>query len=246
MDADHRRGRLIDVDFRSLLPLQAIDHRLTQLEHRKAQLAERAQADAAKKALDAARAELKRLEKRQAEVTAEIEQLEHRGKELDAKKLKYETQLKSVVVMREVEALQHEISTINAEHSSLDDAELILLDEGERLAANLVSIRSELPTLESTTDVATTKLTEAVSAVDTEIAAAKDERNRLAGGIEAESLALYEQLRTRMTSASVAELAKGSCGGCRTSLSPKEQAELKKVADTHDARCPYCSCLLVV
>ncbi|MFM8015626.1 MAG: hypothetical protein ACKPCO_06055 [Actinomycetota bacterium] len=105
------------MDFRSLLPVQATDHRLTQLAHRKAQLPERASADAAKKALDAARVEEKKLTKRAAEITTEINRLELRGKELDAKKAKYETQLKSVVVMREVEALQHEISTINTEHS---------------------------------------------------------------------------------------------------------------------------------
>ena len=234
------------MDFRSLLPVQATDHRLTQLAHRKAQLPERASADAAKKALDSARAEEKKLTKRAAEITTEINRLEVRGKDLDAKKAKYETQLKSVVVMREVEALQHEISTINTEHSSLDDAELALLDENERLDQALATLRAKVPRLESVANDAATALAAAISAVDADIAAASDERSRLAAGIDAESLALYEQVRSRMSSAAVAELVKGSCGGCHTSISPKEQAELKKVADSTDARCPYCSCLLVV
>ena len=234
------------MDFRSLLPVQATDQRLTQLEHRKAQLPERASADAAKKALDSARVEEKKMSKRTAEITAEINRLELRGKELDAKKAKYETQLKSVVVMREVEALQHEISTIAAEHSSLDDAELVLLDENEKLEKALAKLHAESPALEAAASDAAAALTAAIAAVDADIAAANDERLRLAAGIDAESLALYEQVRSRMSSAAVAELARGSCGGCRTSLSPKEQAELKKVADSTDARCPYCSCLLVV
>jgi predicted nucleic acid-binding Zn-ribbon protein len=49
-----------------------------------------------------------------------------------------------------------------------------------------------------------------------------------------------------MSSAAVAEILKGSCGGCHTSLSVKEQAEMKKIADTPDAVCPYCGCLLAV
>jgi len=234
------------MNFRSLLPLQAIDHRLSQLAHRKAQLPERAKADAAKKALDSARAEERKIIKRVGDITGEVNRLEVRGKELDAKKAKYESQLKSVVVMREVEALQHEISTINAEHSSLDDAELLLLDENERLDQALATLQVNVPTLESTANDAATALAAAITAVDTDIAAASDERSRLAAGIDAESLALYEQVRSRMSSAAVAEIVKGSCGGCHTSISPREQAELKKVADSTDARCPYCSCLLVV
>ena len=90
------------------------------------------------------------------------------------------------------------------------------------------------------------RLASALAAVDADLAAARDERTRLAGSSDAESLALYEQIRKRMSSAAVAELAKGSCAGCHTSISPKEQAEIKKVADTSEARCPYCGCLLVV
>ena len=198
------------------------------------------------KALDTARSEAKRLAKRQGDITSEIERLEKRGKELDAKKAKYDAQLKSVVVMREVEALQHEIATINAEHSSLDDSELALLDENESLDATLAAAHTALPELEASAANAAATLAAALSEVDRDIAAAHDERARLAAGCDAESLALYEQVRARMTSAAVAEIVKGSCGGCRTALSPKEQAELKKVADMPDARCPYCSCLLVV
>jgi len=234
------------VDFRSLLPVQAIDQRLAQLDHRKVQLPERGVADMAKKALDRARAELQHAEKRQRDVAGEIDRLERRGAELDAKKSKYETQLKSVVVMREVEALQQEIATIDSEHSTLDDEELVLLEEAERLEQALATMRANIPALEASAADATSGLATAIGVVDGEIAAARDERMRRAAGVDAESMALYESVRSRMPSAAVAELAKGSCGGCRTSLSPKEQAELKKVADSTDARCPYCSCLLVV
>ena len=234
------------MDFRSLLPVQSTDSRIAQLEHRKAQLPEHTTAATAKKALDAANVEMKRLEKRRGEIAVEIERLEKRGKELDAKKAKYEHQLKSVVVMREVEALQHEIATINAEHSSLDDAELALLDESESLDTSLADARGTLPQRESDATAAAARLASALGAVEADLAAARDERTRLAGSCDTESLALYEQIRKRMASAAVAELAKGSCTGCHTAISPKEQAEIKKVADTSEARCPYCGCLLVV
>jgi len=234
------------VDFRSLLPLQVVDQRIVQLEHRKAQLPERVNATSSGAALQAARTELQRLEKRQGDITGEINRLEVRGKELDAKKAKYEAQLKTVIAVREAEALQHEIAGVAGEHSSLDDAELVLLDESETLDKRIAESRAAIPALETAATQATAALAAAVAAVDAEITAANEERMRLAAGIDGETLALYNQVRSRMSSAAVAEIVKGACGGCRTSLSVKEQAEMKKVADTSDARCPYCGCLLAV
>lgn len=234
------------MDFRSLLPLQVVDQRIVQLEHRKAQLPERAVAASSSAALQAARTELQRLEKRQGDITGEINRLEVRGKELDVKKAKYEAQLKTVIAVREAEALQHEIAGVAGEHSSLDNAELALLDESETLDKRIAESRAAIPALETAAAQATAALAAAVAAVDAEITAANEERTRLAAGIDGETLALYSQVRSRMSSAAVAEIVKGACGGCRTSLSVKEQAEMKKVADTSDARCPYCGCLLAV
>ena len=234
------------MDFRSLLPLQVVDQRIVQLEHRKAQLPERAVAASSSAALQAARTELQRLEKRQGDITGEINRLEVRGKELDVKKAKYEAQLKTVIAVREAEALQHEIAGVAGEHSSLDDAELALLDESETLDKRIAESRAAIPALETAAAQATAALAAAVAAVDAEITAANEEQMRLAAGIDGETLPLYDQVRSRMSSAAVAEIAKGSCGGCRTSLSVKEQAEMKNVANTTDARCPYCGCLLAV
>ena len=234
------------MDFRSLLPLQSCDARLAQLAHRKAQLPERPLAEAAATALSATRGEVTRLEKRLAAITGEVERLEKQGKELDAKKSKYEAQLKSVIAMREVEALQHEISGVNAQHSLLDDAELVLLEESETLGRTVTDLRAGVPALESAASSTADTLASAVASVDGDIAAMNDERARVVAGIDPASLALYEQIRVRMSGAAVAEIMKGSCGGCHTAISPKEQAELRNVADTPDARCPYCGCLLVV
>jgi predicted nucleic acid-binding Zn-ribbon protein len=212
------------VDFRALLPIQAVDQRIAQLQHKRAQLPEHAAAAAAQRALDAARAEAKQLSKRQGDITGEIDRLERQGKELDEKKKKYETQLKNVVVMREVEALQHEIHTLESQHSDLDDTELALLSEGEAAAA----------------------LAAVLEVVDRDLAAAHDERARYVAAADAAAVELYESTRKRVTGPAVAELLKGSCGGCRTPLTAKEQAEVKSMANTSDARCLYCGCLLVV
>ena len=234
------------MDFRALLPIQAVDHRLVQLAHRKAELPERGIAAAAQRAVDVANIEVKKCQKRQSDITGEINKLEVRGHELTAKKLKYEAQLKTVIAVREAEALQHEIVNVATVHSLLDDAELTLLEESEGLDASLAQLRDSLPALEATASAAAANLAAALAAVDAEIAAAQAERASLAAAVDTASLDLYEGVRARMTSAAVAEIVRGSCSGCHTSLSVKEQAEMKKIADTPDAVCPYCGCLLAV
>ena len=234
------------MDLRALLPVQAVDQRIAQLRHKRAQLPEHAVAAAAQRALDAARAEAKRLAKRQGDITGEIDRLEMQGKDLDAKKKKYETQLKNVVVMREVEALQHEISTIAAQHSSLDDNELALMSENETLEASLATNAAAMPGLEAAAAQATSALTAVLEVVDRDLAAANEERATLIAAADTAAVELYESTRNRVTGPAVAELLKGSCGGCRTPITPKEQAEIKSMANTPDARCLYCGCLLVV
>ncbi|MGA1332173.1 MAG: zinc ribbon domain-containing protein [Ilumatobacteraceae bacterium] len=234
------------MDLRALLPVQAVDQRIAQLQHKRAQLPEHAVAAAAQRALDAARAEEKRLAKRQGDITGEIDRLEMQGKDLDAKKKKYETQLKNVVVMREVEALQHEISTIAAQHSSLDDNELALMSENETLEASLAANAAAMPGLEAAAAQAASALTAVLEVVDRDLAAANEERAKLTAAADTAAVELYESTRKRVTGPAVAELLKGSCGGCRTPITPKEQAEIKSMANTPDARCLYCGCLLVV
>jgi len=234
------------VDFRALLPIQAVDQRIAQLQHKRAQLPEHAAAASAQRALDTARAEAKRLAKRQGDITGEVDRLEMQGKDLDAKKKKYETQLKNVVVIREVEALQHEIATINAQHSSLDDSELALITEDETLEASLAALNASLPGLEVAADQAASALAAVLEVVDRDLAAAGDERAKFVAAADAAAVELYESTRKRVTGPAVAELLKGSCGGCRTPITSKEQAEIKSMANTPDARCLYCGCLLAV
>ena len=57
------------MNFRALLPVQAIDNRIAQLEHRKLQLPERPAAAAAQRALQVALAEATKRKSRQSEIS---------------------------------------------------------------------------------------------------------------------------------------------------------------------------------
>ncbi|MEY3576277.1 MAG: C4-type zinc ribbon domain, partial [Actinomycetota bacterium] len=124
--------------------------------------------------------------------------------------------------------------------------ELALITEDETLEASLAALNASLPGLEAAAAQAASALAAVLEVVDRDLAAAGDERAKFVAAADATAVELYESTRKRLTGPAVAELQKGACGGCRTPITAKEQAEIKKSANTTDARCPYCGCLLAV
>ena len=120
------------------------------------------------------------------------------------------------------------------------------MSENETLETSLAANAAALPALEAAAAQSAAALAAVLEVVDRDLAAAVEERAKCVAAADAGAVELYESTRKRVTGPAVAELLKGSCGGCRTPITPKEQAEVKSVANTSDARCLYCGCLLVV
>jgi predicted nucleic acid-binding Zn-ribbon protein len=234
------------VSLRPLLAVQALDTKLAQLRHRLANLPERTALQGSTALLREVDASLAGCDARLHEIGQRITEIELAGKDLDAKKSRYEAQLKTVIAPREAEALQHEIAIVAAKHAGLDDEELALLEESEQLTTRRGSL-AELRAQRSGVVAADTELADAAAAaVTADIDAVTAERAGVIGAIDAALVAKYEAARSRSSTVTVAEVAKNACTGCRTALSPKEIGELKGLPATEDPRCPYCSCLLVV
>ena len=234
------------VSLRPLLAVQALDTALAQLQHRLANLPEHVELKVATAALGDVDRSIAACRNRMREIEVRVAELEAAGAALDAKKARFEAQLKTVIAPREAEALQHEIAVVVAEHLRHDDEELELLDETDRLAGSLgelEALRTQHATnVESVTERADT----AAADVKNKIEAVSVERAATVAGIEPSLVAKYEASRSRAATVTIAEVVKNSCSGCHTALSPKEIGELKGIGSAEDPRCPYCSCLLVV
>ncbi len=234
------------MSLRPLLAVQALDTKLTQLGHKLGTLPEKAVLRASAASLAAVDAQLGECIARMHAIETRIGELEAAGRDLDAKKARYEAQLKTVIAPREAEALQHEIAIVVAKHAGLDDEELELLEESEQLTAR----RSELEAVrgERAGVVAddTIRADAAAAEVTRAIEATTSERAGVVAAIDAALVAKYDAARPRSATVTIAEVVKNSCTGCHTALSPKEVGELKALATTEDPRCPYCGCLLVV
>src|SRR5438876_687757 len=83
-----------------------------------------------------------------------------------------------------------------------------------------------------------------LDAVSAELVTRRDERARLAAGIDPEILELYEDLRPQKKGVAAVTLVDGVCQGCHEKLSSVELDRVKRTDGV--ARCEYCRRILVL
>src|SRR2546430_17494605 len=82
-----------------------------------------------------------------------------------------------------------------------------------------------------------------LDAASAELVTRRDERARLAAGIDPELLELYEDLRPQKKGVAAVALVDGVCQGCHEKLSSVELDRVKRTDGI--ARCEYCRRILV-
>jgi len=231
-------------DVEQLHDLQAVDTALDQLSHRRAHLPSRAAHDAARAASEGLRSRLAQNAKRRDEVDAQYAALEKTGAEIDAKVTRLEGQLRSVVVTREAEAIQREISSLRAERDAGDEAGLAMLEEVESLAAAATQLQVELEGALAAEQAAAEVLAVDDQALDGERQALQRQRDEMAAALPAGLLSEYEGLRKSFNGVAVARLNGSQCTGCHIVLSRVELEAVRAVPADDRAECPHCARLL--
>jgi uncharacterized protein len=232
-------------DLDRLLQLQGVDLAADQTRRRKGLLPEREVLESARARLAALDTEAARLVDREDELMLVATESDRRVAELGAKIARLEGQLRNVVVVREAEALQHEIATISEERAAAEDTGLEALAEiddtnTERLAAE--GARPEaLAAIESAAD----ELARAEAVVDAEVVALEQSRTEFVAALPAQLLERYEALRRSSGGVAIARLEGHRCGGCHLDLSRVEVEELLATPAELEANCPSCGRILV-
>jgi predicted nucleic acid-binding Zn-ribbon protein len=228
-----------------LLDLQRIDSTVDQLTHRRANLAERAAAEAAEDQLARTRRQIADLVARQRQLNESIEEAEKTGAELTTHRERLQAQLRTVTSPREAEALMHELDTLGARRDELDDGELANLEEQSRVVDDLaVSHRAEVD-LAATAERAAADLAEVEAHVDEEIAKLTVDRSDAVARLDGGALADYEHRRARFGGVAVARLEGRRCGGCHLDLSTAELETVKATPPGAFNDCPQCGRMLI-
>ena len=230
-----------------LLDLQALDTKLGQLAHRRRSVPEIAElAELETRALVlrdravASRTVVTDLEREMARAEADVASVRERiardQKLLDGG---------SVGSAKQLTDLQHEIESLRARVSVLEDAELEVMERLEEAQARVAEVSGQTEELAQRQAAATRARDAAFADVDAEVARVEGERARVVADVPADLLALYDRIRADSGGVGAAALHRGRCQGCQLTLTPADLGRIRAEAADEVVRCEECRRILV-
>jgi predicted nucleic acid-binding Zn-ribbon protein len=230
---------------RRLLDLQAIDTNLAQLAHRRRSLPERAELEALARELSALEDERVRAQVAVDDLDRDIARLEKDIEQVRARKSKNEARLAAGTgPAREVEAIQHELTSLNRRQSDLEDAELELMEQRETAQGVLDGVEQRAAEARERREATERRRDESLAEIAKEEEFKRGARQPLAADLPADLVALYDRIREE-TGLGAAPLAGVRCGGCRLELSGADMARIRKADPDDVVRCEECSRIMV-
>jgi predicted nucleic acid-binding Zn-ribbon protein len=147
---------------------------------------------------------------------------------VDTRLARFDDHKAAVKTNHEYTALLHEISTAKSEKDGIEERLLILMDEGDTMAADLKAAEATFKGEQAKADQARAALATERSAVEADLARLAAERPTAAAGADARSLALYEQLLKGRRGVAVAALHGELCTACHVRLRPHMTQQVRR------------------
>lgn len=230
-----------------LLNVQGVDTKLDQLAHREANLPETQQlasltdrlAELNTDAINAS-TELSDLERDVRKAEDEVEQVRKRTAKdqqlLDSG---------SITSGKQLEEIQHEITSLARRQGELEDAQLEVMERAEeaqgrvdQLTAAIADAQREQAKIAAAHDISTTQITREREDLESQ-------RATLAGGLPTDLLALYDKLRDTLGGVGAAPLRGSRCEGCHMQIAPTDLQVIKDAELDDVVRCEECRRILV-
>ena len=234
------------VSQRRLLDVQAIDTTLDQLAHRRRTLPEHAEIERLAKEVKTvdderinAQAAVDDLDRDIARLDRDVEQVRVR-KDRDQVRLDAGTG-----PAKELEALIHEIGSLNRRQSELEDAELELMEQREQAQTRLADAARRHAEIRAAQEAAEQRRDQTLADIAKDEEFRRSGRRPLAADLPADLMALYERVREQTGGFGAAALRGNRCEGCRLELSGSELIMLRSAASDEVIRHEECRRILV-
>ncbi|WP_200823124.1 zinc ribbon domain-containing protein [Actinacidiphila yanglinensis] len=230
-----------------LLEVQALDARIAQLDHKRRNLPEHAElerlnADLAqlRDLLVAARTEESDTAREQTKAEQDVDQVRQRA-------TRDQQRLDSGVVTspRDLENLQHEITSLAKRQSDLEDVVLEVMERRENAQQRGTELAGRVESLEAKVAEADQRKTAALEGIDAEGFTVAKEREVLAAAVPDDLLKLYDKLSAQQGGIGAARLYQKRCEGCRLELNITELNEVRAAPSDEVVRCENCRRILV-
>lgn len=146
---------------------------------------------------------------------------------------------------KELEKLQHEIQTLSARRSELEEVELEIMLRIDSIKERLEELRAEETTLTSASEEILRRKAFASEEIELEIASLSEERKAIASTVDGALLDLYEKIRSNNNGTGAAAMREGRCDGCHLAINSVEISRIKTLPSDEVVRCEECRCVLV-
>ena len=229
-----------------LLDLQAADTALAQLAHRRRTLPELASITTATVTAESLQTEVIDAQTRVDDLAGEQRKLEN---EVDAVRTRAgrdeQRLLAGGLPSKELESLQHEITSLARRQSTLEDDLLEIMEQREGVEgglAGLIARRDEVLAERSRLEA---RRDGQLAEIDSQSGVRTGERGGIAAEIPADLLALYEKVAAANGGVGAARLHQRRCEGCHLELAGNELTAVRNAAPETVVRCENCRRILI-
>jgi predicted nucleic acid-binding Zn-ribbon protein len=229
-----------------LLDLQGIDTTLAQLRHRRATLPELSLIAAALGRADDVRT--RQLDVRTAldDTSGDQRRLENEVDAVRARTTRDSERLTAgSLPAKELEGLQHEITSLARRQSSLEDELLEVMEQRETRELELSALDAELAGIEAERQDHEAARERAFAEIEAATTQHQAQRSQLTEQIPPDLLALYEKVAAAGGGVGAAMVKQRRCEGCHLELAGSELISVRAAADDAVLRCENCRRILV-
>ena len=230
---------------RRLLDLAGLDQSISAAEHRRANLPALALIAAGSTRLSelrnakvGAETEVSDLERATRKLDNEIDQVRSRAAR-DAQRL-----AGGAGNAKDLENLQHEITSLSRRQGVLEDEALELMEQKETADGELSKITADFDRVQAELAAASTQRDEAFGDIDDELARHRQARATLVSELPAELAALYERIQ-KTGRVAAAKLTGARCEAHRMDIDRVELSAIAAAASDEIVRCPECGAILI-
>lgn len=229
-----------------LLDLQGIDTRLDQIAHASKNLPEHAKVAALEEktqGLDSllvrARTELHDIQREVAKAEADVQLVRERAARnqarLDA----------GTGTAKDLQALQHELTSLARRQSELEDVELEVMERAEDSESAVAQLDVQRAALAGELEQLTAARDAALADLDAEAERVRRPRADTVAGVGEDLVGLYEKIRATSGGLAAAALRQRRCGGCQLELNNVDMNRIKAAPENEVLRCEECRRILV-
>ncbi|MFJ2116705.1 MULTISPECIES: zinc ribbon domain-containing protein [unclassified Streptomyces] len=230
-----------------LLDVQALDVRLSQIDHKRTSLPEHAEIESLTKDLVQLRDLLVASQTEESDTAREQTKAEQDVDQVRQRAVRDQQRLDSGAVSspKDLESLQRELVSLAKRQGDLEDIVLEIMERRESAQERVAELTERVSAVQAKTDDAAARRDAAVGQFDAEAATVTKEREIVAGSVPADLLKLYEKLRVKEGGVGAARLYQRRCEGCRLELNVTELNDVRTAARDTVLRCENCHRILV-